>query len=159
MDDATPFAFVNSPADFSSRAWASSADGRAYMQLLRGDVCAYCFGPGGTVDHVDPRPVKQGPERRDPMNLTGACAACNRIKDKGKDGGHRSVLRMLEIRREQRYQQRRQDRSWLSVGAQVSGPFFDRGTVVSVEPLLIDVRGRAELWPCNNSAALKPTLS
>ncbi len=33
----------------------------AWLRLLRADPCAYCGGPGGTVDHVEPRSRPRSP--------------------------------------------------------------------------------------------------
>jgi 5-methylcytosine-specific restriction endonuclease McrA len=46
----------------------------AYLRL---DPCAWCGGPGGTIDHIVPRAV--GAAATD-LNLTGSCAACNEAK-------------------------------------------------------------------------------
>lgn len=51
----------------------------AWRRLLRLDVCAYCGGPGGTVDHVVPRASGlAGVESW--VNLVGACVSCNTSK-------------------------------------------------------------------------------
>jgi hypothetical protein len=51
---------------------------------LRGDLCAYCLGQGGTVDHIRPlnapRPHRATRGTDDPINRTGACARCNGLK-------------------------------------------------------------------------------
>ena len=56
----------------------------AWMRLLRGDPCAYCDrpGPGGTVDHVEPRcrPARSPGGAHCWTNYTGACARCNTLK-------------------------------------------------------------------------------
>jgi 5-methylcytosine-specific restriction endonuclease McrA len=44
---------------------------------LRVDPCAWCGGPGGTIDHITAR-ARGG--THSPDNLTGACAACNEAK-------------------------------------------------------------------------------
>jgi len=54
----------------------------AWLALLRRDPCAYCSGPGGTVDHVEPR---SGSARgigtvTGWVNTVGACARCNGAK-------------------------------------------------------------------------------
>ena len=65
------------------------ADGQshyeAWQALLRLDPCAYCgaAGPGGTVDHVEPRsrPARGlGATAHAWLNLSGACSACNGAK-------------------------------------------------------------------------------
>lgn len=48
-----------------------------YVDVLRGDPCAYCGRPGGTIDHIEP--IKHGGDSHF-MNLTAACDACNRRK-------------------------------------------------------------------------------
>lgn len=48
-----------------------------YEVTLRADPCAYCGGPGGTVDHIQPRSHYGANNWR---NLTGACDLCNRHK-------------------------------------------------------------------------------
>lgn len=51
----------------------------AWRRLLRLDSCAYCGGPGGTVDHVVPR--ASGLRSVESwVNLVGACSACNSSK-------------------------------------------------------------------------------
>jgi 5-methylcytosine-specific restriction endonuclease McrA len=46
----------------------------AYLRL---DPCAYCGGPGGTIDHIVARAAGAAPTAG---NLTGACPACNEAK-------------------------------------------------------------------------------
>jgi hypothetical protein len=41
------------------------------------DPCAYCGGPGGTIDHTVPLAAGAAPTVG---NLTGACPACNEAK-------------------------------------------------------------------------------
>jgi 5-methylcytosine-specific restriction endonuclease McrA len=68
----------------------------AWLRLARQDPCAYCGGPGGTVDHVEPRsrPVRGiGGTAHTWLNVVGACAACNGAK---RD---RPLLRFLHGRR------------------------------------------------------------
>lgn len=50
---------------------------RWVRHVLHRDPCAYCGGPGGSVDHIVP--VRHG-GIADPTNLTSACAACNTVK-------------------------------------------------------------------------------
>jgi len=54
----------------------------AWQSLLRRDPCAYCSGPGGTVDHVEPRArvVTGIGTAHGWLNVAGACAACNGAK-------------------------------------------------------------------------------
>ena len=54
----------------------------AWLSLMRRDPCSYCGGPGGTVDHVDPRsraPRGLG-SAHGWINTVGACARCNGYK-------------------------------------------------------------------------------
>ena len=48
-----------------------------WKQLIRRDPCAYCGGPGGTMDHI--RPQASGGQA-DWKNVTGACRSCNNKK-------------------------------------------------------------------------------
>jgi len=48
-----------------------------WERTLRGDPCAYCGGPGGTLDHIEPT-AEGGANRM--ANLTGACDRCNQAK-------------------------------------------------------------------------------
>lgn len=48
-----------------------------YVRALYGDPCAYCGGPGGTVDHITPS-ARRG--RNHWTNYTAACVECNRRK-------------------------------------------------------------------------------
>lgn len=52
-----------------------------YCEVLRYDPCAYCGGPAGHVDHVDP-PSAGGAAHW--TNLTATCADCNSFKAKRK---------------------------------------------------------------------------
>ena len=47
----------------------------AWKQVIRADVCAYCAGPGGTIDHIVSRAM--GGSSKSIRNWTGACAKCN----------------------------------------------------------------------------------
>jgi 5-methylcytosine-specific restriction endonuclease McrA len=49
----------------------------AWLEVLDADKCAYCGGPGGTVDHIVP--LFAGGDFV-PDNLTGACRSCNSTK-------------------------------------------------------------------------------
>lgn len=51
----------------------------AWLRLLRHDPCAYCGGPSGTVDHVEPkrRPVRGLGGAHTWLNVVGACTSCN----------------------------------------------------------------------------------
>jgi len=54
----------------------------AWLSLMRRDPCSYCGGPGGTVDHVDPRsraPRGLG-SAHGWINTVGACSRCNGSK-------------------------------------------------------------------------------
>jgi 5-methylcytosine-specific restriction endonuclease McrA len=44
-----------------------------YKAMLRRDPCSYCFGEGGTVEHLVPRAEARGLLE----NIVGACARCN----------------------------------------------------------------------------------
>lgn len=58
----------------------------SWESVLRQDICAYCRGPGGTVDHITPllshrNKAKQRKLYRESWyNKTGACPACNSDK-------------------------------------------------------------------------------
>ena len=52
-------------ADTSTQDWP---------EVIRDDVCAYCGGIGGNIDHIEPK-VRGG--RSEWYNLTGACRQCN----------------------------------------------------------------------------------
>lgn len=53
------------------------ADTVDYITVLRRDPCAYCGGPAGQVDHIEP---VVGGGRNHWSNLTAACQPCNRAK-------------------------------------------------------------------------------
>lgn len=67
----------------------------AWLRLLRADACAYCGGPGGTVDHVEPRSraARGVGSAHSWLNVVGACAGCNGAK---RD---RALLAFLRVRR------------------------------------------------------------
>jgi 5-methylcytosine-specific restriction endonuclease McrA len=48
------------------------------LMLRHGDVCAYCKGPAGTLDHITPKYRRV--EYEGPRNLTSACHRCNSAK-------------------------------------------------------------------------------
>lgn len=50
-----------------------------YRRIVQRDPCSYCDGPGGTKDHITPKP-SGGPPINTPENLTGACSGCNMAK-------------------------------------------------------------------------------
>ncbi len=54
----------------------------AWLAQLRREACAYCGGPGGTVDHVEPRSRSaRGPGTAHSwLNVVGACGPCNHAK-------------------------------------------------------------------------------
>lgn len=58
--------------------------GKATKAIFRKDLCSFCGGPGGTLDHIHPKKRAKGPQRGNYMNYTGACSRCN--NEKG--GGH-----------------------------------------------------------------------
>lgn len=66
----------------------------AWLRMLRADPCAYCGGPGGTVDHVDPRSrsARGLGTAHGWINTVGACAPCNGRK------GDRPLLLWLAAR-------------------------------------------------------------
>jgi 5-methylcytosine-specific restriction endonuclease McrA len=45
---------------------------------LRADLCAYCLGLGGTIDHIVPQ--SQGGSKTSWLNQTGCCDECNNAK-------------------------------------------------------------------------------
>lgn len=67
-----------------SRAWKSQFpddplpggryDTPSMRPFLRLDPCAYCGGPGGTIDHIEPRALGGANWIE---NMTGACRKCN----------------------------------------------------------------------------------
>jgi hypothetical protein len=48
-----------------------------WKAVLRADPCAYCGKPGGTVDHIVPRPARPPARPGGWWNYTGACERCN----------------------------------------------------------------------------------
>ena len=62
------------------------ADGQshyeAWLSMVRQDPCSYCPGPGGTVDHIEPRsrPARGIGSVHGWNNTVGACSACNGAK-------------------------------------------------------------------------------
>ena len=58
----------------------------AYKVAIRRDPCAFCGGPGGEFEHIEPRAL--GGENHW-TNLAGACLRCNRRK------GTKSLLAAL----------------------------------------------------------------
>lgn len=50
------------------------AEAKEYATILVRDVCAYCNGPGGVIEHI------QSNEQGNWWNLTAACAPCNAKK-------------------------------------------------------------------------------
>ena len=65
----------------------------AWLRLLRADACSYCGGPGGTVDHIEPRsrPARGVGGAHSWLNVVGACTGCNGAK---RD---RSLLAFLRV--------------------------------------------------------------
>jgi hypothetical protein len=51
----------------------------AWMRVIRRDPCSFCSGPGGTVDHIEPRAhVARGIGGvHSHLNFAGACLRCN----------------------------------------------------------------------------------
>lgn len=59
------------------RALELDAETREYIKVLLLDLCSYCGGPGGTIDHIVP--VAKGGTNHW-TNLTAACKSCNSSK-------------------------------------------------------------------------------
>lgn len=65
-----------------------------WAEILRRDPCAYCGGPGGTVDHIVPvlrktKHYRNGKgETATTTNGTGSCADCN---------GSKKSLKLIEF--------------------------------------------------------------
>jgi 5-methylcytosine-specific restriction endonuclease McrA len=53
----------------------------AWLRQIRSDPCSYCGGPGGTVDHIEPRAGPRVAGRFGWSNVAGACDRCNGSKD------------------------------------------------------------------------------
>lgn len=61
-----------------------------FREMLRHELCSYCGGPGGTVDHITPKAElgKQEDMTKSPWkykasgdyNLTACCFECNQAK-------------------------------------------------------------------------------
>jgi 5-methylcytosine-specific restriction endonuclease McrA len=72
-------------AEYSARSWLRRRGGYdirhpgiiGWATVLRHDPCAYCGGPSGEIDHIDP--VTAGGDGN-PDNLTAACRSCNASK-------------------------------------------------------------------------------
>jgi 5-methylcytosine-specific restriction endonuclease McrA len=60
----------------------------AWMRFIRADPCSYCGGPGGTVDHIEPRSrrVRGIGGAHSWLNYAGACESCN---------GHKAAIPLL----------------------------------------------------------------
>lgn len=79
---------------------------QAWLRIIRADPCAYCGGPGGTVDHVVPR-SRGLPGTYDWSNVVGACQTCNENKAdsdlllylRGRASGQRCTIPELIVRR------------------------------------------------------------
>jgi hypothetical protein len=69
-----------------------AGNGPSYKRMLRRDPCSYCFGVGGTIDHIIPRSIGDDGW----WNLTGACERCN-----GKKGTNPALQFFMEIQRDQ----------------------------------------------------------
>ena len=56
----------------------TGSHGARWMALLRREPCAYCVrpGPGGTVDHIDPR-CRGNATTHSWLNYVSACERCN----------------------------------------------------------------------------------
>lgn len=46
-----------------------------WKKVIQSDVCSYCNGPGGTLDHIIPKSVIK--DNCDWDDYTGACVDCN----------------------------------------------------------------------------------
>ena len=51
-----------------------------WRRIVREDPCAWCGGPGGSLDHIEPRSLTRPGRRRSWTNLTGSCFACNEYR-------------------------------------------------------------------------------
>lgn len=77
-------------------------DVRAFRHAVQKDLCVYCGGHGGTLEHLS---VRGRADRWDTSGWAGACAACNAARSRGGRGGrgqHRSPLDMLVLRDDER---------------------------------------------------------
>jgi len=70
----------------------------AWLRLLRADACAYCGGPGGTIDHIEPRSrtARGLGSAHSWLNVVGACTRCNGAK---RDRSLLAFLRLTSRRR------------------------------------------------------------
>lgn len=57
---------------------------REWEGVLRQDPCSYCFGSGGTVEHLRLGKKRKGSRRLD-TNLVGACSACNQEREHSRN--------------------------------------------------------------------------
>lgn len=64
---------------------------QAWREVLKCDPCAYCGGPSGGVDHIEPR--ERDGSNDGIENLTAVCIACNSQK------GRKSLLEYLPVRK------------------------------------------------------------
>lgn len=134
-------------------------DLREYKRVIRHDPCAYCGGDGGTVDHIVPRPA--GGARWDWENWTGACERCNRRKDRGKDGGYRSVLEVLAGRREEDLRRRRIALlDGLRPGDEAWTPWGDPGEISRIDEtgIYVWIESQDREWRCGNPLSLRDAL-
>lgn len=75
-----------------SQSWRGESHLMAWERRLRFDICAYCGGEGGTVDHLVPKRLGRS-QTHSWTNLVGACSRCNERK------GARSLLHFLWLRK------------------------------------------------------------
>lgn len=127
-----------------------------FKDILKYDPCSYCFGPGGTVDHIEPRKLRTGIARGDWYNKTGACRECNRKKDLGGNNKYRTPLEVLAARRDRNITYKNQNpEAWLELNEQVITPFGRIGKVHSFNPLIILMEDYEKFWRCANPSSLK----
>ena len=62
---------------FARMARSGAKPKASWKNQIRSEPCSYCGGPGGTVDHIDPR-SRGGVKGQ--TNATGSCLTCNLVK-------------------------------------------------------------------------------
>lgn len=72
------------PLGSSGRTMREDGDSHreAWARVIRRDPCTYCGGPGGTLDHIEPRARRARGVGgvHSWLNFTGACGTCNSSK-------------------------------------------------------------------------------